>query len=45
MKQTDIRVWHIGWLIAPQRYVRSWVQTGNEGHAAKDIALTPNGHS
>jgi putative ABC transport system substrate-binding protein len=35
--------WHLASVIAVQRHVRSWVQTGSDGHSAKVSRLTRSG--
>jgi hypothetical protein len=36
----DVAFWHIASVIAVQRHVRSWVQTGSDRHIAKMTRLT-----
>ena len=40
-----VRLWHIASVIAVQRHVRSWRQTGRDWHTAKVTLLTPSDHA
>jgi len=40
----DFRCWHIASVIAAQRHVRSWVQTGSDQHDAEVTRLTHQRH-